>query len=190
MVRSHLAVILDTKELTTPSFSGQFTSGVHITARRSTYSKARQWYAQVLPEIPGFVRMLTRFELNNSHAWLWVLAAWPAPQESVSDHSALCGLLRNNNYNNNMHSNPNGAASLFTHRGYSTPAPRIFGTRGQWPYRLASNGTMKMTSDLNQVSSFTLVSMCICPPRAILVTFEALVTSKGPWRSLMNSNLN
>ena len=34
VVRSRLAVILDIKELATPSFSGQFTSGAHITARR------------------------------------------------------------------------------------------------------------------------------------------------------------
>ena len=63
-------------------------------------------------------------------------------------------------------------------------------TRGQWPYRLASNGTMKMTSDLNQASSFTLVSTCIFPLRAISVAFEAMVTSKWPWRSFMMSNLN
>ena len=50
-------------------------------------------------------------------------------------------------------------------------------TRGQWPYRLASNGTMKMTSNLNRTSPITLGSMYMLSLIAILVASEARVTS-------------
>ena len=58
------------------------------------------------------------------------------------------------------------------------------GTRGQWPYRLASNGTMKMTSNLNQASFYpgiyVYISSKSCfggPPRPWLPPNDLRTTS-------------
>ena len=51
-------------------------------------------------------------------------------------------------------------------------------TRGQWPYRLASNRALKMASDLKPATSFTLESICTLLLRAAFMASEALEASK------------
>ena len=47
-----------------------------------------------------------------------------------------------------------------------------------------------LTSELNPVTSTTLVSMCILPLTGILVAFEAMAASKRPRRSHLTSELS
>ena len=46
-----------------------------------------------------------------------------------------------------------------------------------------------LTSELNSVTSTTLVSMCILPLTAILVAYDAVAASKQPQRSQLTSEL-
>ena len=51
-------------------------------------------------------------------------------------------------------------------------------TRGQWPYRVASDRAMRMASDLKPATSITLESICILFLKAPFMAYEALVASK------------
>ena len=50
-------------------------------------------------------------------------------------------------------------------------------TRGQWPFRLASDRAMKMASDMKPATTTTLVFMCILPLTVNQAATEAMPAS-------------